>query len=160
MMPIGLGTGYTAVTQDEIKKLLEAQFGYMELVKESVGNGPAVYYQLPEFRGRIGFISALSRKFCRSCNRIRVKADGTLKLCLNYEGHINLKQEMRNGIDDNELQQLLQDCIYMKPKCHDFPSRAWPTAENGVPGIFGKGDSPEARVKGILQETQIGRAHV
>ncbi|MCI9633477.1 GTP 3',8-cyclase MoaA [Schaedlerella arabinosiphila] len=160
MMPIGLGSGYTAVTQDEIKKLLEAQFGYMELVKESVGNGPAVYYQLPEFRGKIGFISALSRKFCRSCNRIRVKADGTLKLCLNYEGHINLKQEMRNGIDDRELQQLLQDCIYMKPKCHDFPSRAWPTAENGVPGIFGNGNSPEERVKGILQEThnmaQIG----
>ncbi len=154
IMPIGLGKEYTPVTQDEIKKILEAQFGYMEPVKEILGNGPAIYYQLPEFREKIGFISALSRKFCRSCNRIRVQADGTLKLCLNYEGHINFRDEMRNGIDDGELQQLLKDCIYMKPKCHNFPSRGWPSAENGA-GVFARGDSPEERVKALLQESRF-----
>lgn len=159
IMPIGMGKKYTAITQEEIKKILEAQFGYMEPVKETMGNGPAVYYQFPEFRGKIGFISALSRKFCRSCNRIRVQADGTLKLCLNYEGQINFRQEMRNGIDDEELELLLKDCIYMKPKCHEFPSRGWPAAENGA-GVFGKEDTAENRVKELQQESafmaQIG----
>lgn len=154
MMPIGKGKEYTAITQDEIKVILEAQFGYMEPVKEDIGNGPAVYYQFSEFRGKIGFISALSRKFCRSCNRIRIQADGTLKLCLNYEGHMNLKQEMRNGIDDEELELLLKDCIYMKPKCHDFPNRAWPATEGGA-DVFGKGDTPDERVKEIIQETRF-----
>ena len=145
---------YKAVTQDEIKKILEAQFGYMEPVKEAAGNGPAVYYQFPEFRGKVGFISPLSRKFCRSCNRIRVLADGTLKLCLNYEGHMNLKQEMRSGIDDQELEKLLKDCIYMKPKCHDFPSRSWPATEDGA-NVFGKGDTVEERVKNMIREPRF-----
>ncbi len=154
MMPVGMGKQYKAVTQDEIKKILEAQFGYMEPVKEAAGNGPAVYYQFPEFRGKVGFISPLSRKFCRSCNRIRVLADGTLKLCLNYEGHMNLKQEMRSGIDDQELEKLLKDCIYMKPKCHDFPSRSWPATEDGA-NVFGKGDTVEERVKNMIREPRF-----
>ena len=120
MMPIGMGTGYARILQDEIKELLEDRFGTMELVDEILGNGPAGYYKIEDFKGRIGFISAVSHEFCESCNRIRLTADGILKPCLNFESRINLKQEMRSGISDSDLEHLLKEVIYTKPRCHAF----------------------------------------
>ena len=120
MMPIGMGTGYARILQDEIKELLEDRFGTMELVDEILGNGPAGYYKIADFKGRIGFISAVSHEFCESCNRIRLTADGILKPCLNFESRVNLKEEMRSGMTDEELERLLKNVIYHKPRCHAF----------------------------------------
>lgn len=129
MMPVGQGAEYGAVTQDEIRTILRQAYGEMQPVRglsesESVrrlcGNGPAQYYTLPDFAGAIGFISAISHKFCDTCNRVRLTADGILKPCLAYEGHVNLKQRMREGATDRELEQLLRESIYAKPRCHEF----------------------------------------
>ncbi len=120
MMPIGMGSGYTRILQDEIKDILERQLGVMEPVDEILGNGPARYFRIADFKGRIGFISAVSHEFCETCNRIRLTADGILKPCLNYESHINLKQGMRSGMTDEELESLVRDVIYSKPRCHAF----------------------------------------
>lgn len=120
MMPIGMGVEKAGIYQDEIRKGLESRYGTMLPIEEMLGNGPAKYYQIPGFQGKIGFISAISHEFCEGCNRVRLTADGILKPCLNYESHINLKQEMRNGIDDWELEKILKDAIYAKPRCHSF----------------------------------------
>ncbi len=120
MMPIGMGVEQAGIFQDEIKARLSERYGTMIPVNENLGNGPASYYQLPGFQGRVGFISAVSHEFCDTCNRIRLTADGILKSCLNYESQINIKEKMRNGIADQELEKILRDAIYRKPKCHAF----------------------------------------
>lgn len=56
----------------------------MKYIKKGVGNGPAEYIRFHNFDGRIGFISALSHKFCYKCNRIRLTSEGFLKPCLQY----------------------------------------------------------------------------
>ena len=38
-------------------------------------------YKVPGFAGQIGFITSMSDNFCGSCNRIRMTADGNLKVC-------------------------------------------------------------------------------
>ncbi|XP_077586665.1 molybdenum cofactor biosynthesis protein 1 isoform X3 [Stigmatopora nigra] len=37
-------------------------------------------FKVPGFRGRLGFITSMSEHFCGSCNRLRVTADGNLKV--------------------------------------------------------------------------------
>ena len=46
------------------------------------GHGPARYWRVPGARGTIGFIAGVSEHFCRTCNRLRLTADGRLKNCL------------------------------------------------------------------------------
>ena len=120
MMPIGKGREYQGISQKEVEEMLESVYGEMTSVSEAMGNGPAKYYNLPGFQGKIGFISAISHEFCRNCNRIRLTADGILKPCLNYESHVDLRKAMRNAISDRELEQLVRKSIYEKPKCHGF----------------------------------------
>lgn len=40
------------------------------------------WYRVPNWKGRVGFITSMSSHFCGSCNRLRITADGKLKLCL------------------------------------------------------------------------------
>ena len=37
-------------------------------------------YKVPGFVGQIGFITSMSEHFCSSCNRLRLTADGNLKV--------------------------------------------------------------------------------
>ena len=37
-------------------------------------------YQVPGYKGHVGFITSMSEHFCGSCNRLRLTADGNLKV--------------------------------------------------------------------------------
>jgi cyclic pyranopterin phosphate synthase len=84
------------------------------------GNGPAEYYDFPGFKGSVGFISALSKAFCDSCNRVRLTADGVLKPCLCYSEGLNLKSLLRGGVSDEELRKAIEEAILSKPLQHSF----------------------------------------
>jgi cyclic pyranopterin phosphate synthase len=45
-------------------------------------------YQVPGFAGNIGFIASMSNHFCSSCNRLRITADGNLKV--GVKGHTEI----------------------------------------------------------------------
>jgi cyclic pyranopterin phosphate synthase len=84
------------------------------------GGGPAKYYTLPGMSGRIGFISPISEHFCSECNRIRLTADGKIKPCLLDNTEYDLKQQMRQGIDDEALAVVLLQAVRLKPMGHDL----------------------------------------
>lgn len=44
-------------------------------------NDTARSFRLPSHRGSIGFISSMSDHFCGTCNRLRLTADGQIKVC-------------------------------------------------------------------------------
>ncbi|EGG13030.1 uncharacterized protein MELLADRAFT_114913 [Melampsora larici-populina 98AG31] len=52
------------------------------LTLETDVNDTTKHYQVPGFKGQIGFISSMSDHFCGGCNRLRLGADGKLKVCL------------------------------------------------------------------------------
>ena len=87
---------------------------------EKLGSGPAHYIEIDGFEGKIGFISAISHKFCSGCNRVRMTADGFLKPCLQYETGMDLRTLLRNGVSDAELKAQIEMTITQKPKCHHF----------------------------------------
>lgn len=75
---------------------------------------------MPGFAARIGFISAVSHKFCDRCNRIRLTSEGKLRLCLQSQNGMDLKAHLRKGCTDEELLELLIEGIRQKPKEHHF----------------------------------------
>lgn len=123
VMPIGSGTQFETVTEDDIKKVIEKNFGKLTLYSEKRGNGPSVHYSLDGFKGKIGFISAVSHKFCDKCNRVRLTADGHLKACLQFEAGVDLMPCLRGGSTDAELLQVLMEGIANKPQSHRFDDK-------------------------------------
>lgn len=119
VMPIGMGCQFEAVGEQQVREVLERNFGRLTLYPEARGNGPSVYYSLEGFQGKIGFISAVSHKFCDSCNRVRLTADGYLKTCLQYDTGVMLRPYLREW-DEETLFHALQDGILAKPKGHHF----------------------------------------
>lgn len=120
MMPIGLGSGYDLCSENTVIEILTKKFGVMEPVNEILGNGPCHYYKIAGFLGKIGFISAVTHKFCSECNRIRLTAAGYLKTCLQYDTGVDLKALLRSGANDDILQTAIKDAVHNKPVSHHF----------------------------------------
>ncbi len=120
LMPLGIAAGYRGIRQRQIMRTLTQAYGPLSSCSFEAGNGPARYFSLPGFSGRIGFIDAIGHKFCRSCNRVRLTADGFLKLCLQYCNGLALLPLLRSGLAEDEVRQLIQKQIYIKPREHHF----------------------------------------
>lgn len=120
MMPIGLGREFTFTSETDVMRELEQTYGTLIPFNEPLGNGPCRYYSIPGFQGKIGFISAMSHKFCDHCNRVRLTADGKLKTCLQYDTGVSLREALRGGKSDNELQEIILQALENKPREHHF----------------------------------------
>ncbi|MGB8455514.1 MAG: GTP 3',8-cyclase MoaA [Anaerocolumna sp.] len=129
MMPIGLGKGYQLIPYQKVKEKLEASYGDSVISTDKHGNGPAIYYDFEGLKGSIGFITAMSNEFCGDCNRIRLTAEGELKLCLHYNEGIFLKPYLRNQISMDKLQFIMEEAIRQKPAHHCFHDRTVQDAE-------------------------------
>jgi cyclic pyranopterin phosphate synthase len=120
LMPIGLGKDMNGVSEEEIKGIIQAKFGELTPFNKSLGNGPSYYYSLENFKGKIGFISAVNHKFCDKCNRVRLTSNGFLKSCLQYDKGENLKNLINSGKSQEELIKVIRNTIYNKPKENKF----------------------------------------
>ena len=121
MMPIGYGSSFTGMSQEKIVSLLEEKFGTLIPYEgEPLGNGPCKYYTVDGFQGKIGFISAISHKFCSKCNRIRLTSQGYLKTCLQYTAGRDLRAVLRNDGTDEELKEIIKAALSEKPDGHHF----------------------------------------
>jgi len=91
--------------------------------KKRVGGGPATIYRIKGALGSIGFISAVSKPFCKTCNRLRLTSDGKLRSCLLSGGDVDVKGILRSSnLDEKEMQYKLTDAFIratdMKPVVH------------------------------------------
>lgn len=123
LMPLGCGRMFQGIASEEILARLEKAYGKGVEVSSPAGSGPARYVQFNGFKGKIGFISPISHKFCSECNRIRLTAEGRLKLCLHYNAGIELKPLLRGGADDDTIREAVLKAVREKPAAHDFGSR-------------------------------------
>lgn len=105
------------ISSVEIKQIIDKHFNLLS-IEDSYSNGPSVDYKIGGYKGKIGFISPLSEKFCGSCNRLRLTSDGHLLPCLMSNIEIDIKFAMRNGATDKELMNIMQNAIIKKPEGH------------------------------------------
>ncbi|MBI5199160.1 MAG: GTP 3',8-cyclase MoaA [Nitrospirae bacterium] len=110
------------ISTEEIKNRIRV-LGDLKPVNSDRQAGPAENYRLPKALGVIGFISPLSNHFCSTCNRLRLTSDGKLRPCLFSESEIDLKNPIRNGCDDDEIERLLCLAVQIKPQGHRITER-------------------------------------
>lgn len=141
MMPVGYGKKYVGRSNEELRETLEAVCGKAECMTNReelsrMGSGPAVYYQFSDLKVPVGFISAIHGKFCDTCNRVRLTAEGYLKLCLCYDEGEDLRRVLREGEKEN-LRTILEQTIFRKPAAHCFEHPAEMTETHEMVKIGG-----------------------
>ncbi len=60
-------------------------------------------FSIPGKNGRIGLIEGRSRRFCSTCNKVRITPVGMLKACLYDNGVLDLREMLRSGASDAEI---------------------------------------------------------
>lgn len=100
----------------EMKSLIEKEFVLEAL--ESEKSAVAKDFQLKGYQGSVSFISSMSDSFCSACNRMRLTADGSIKSCLFYDAEVNLKEKLRQGCSDEELEEMILYALQQKPEAH------------------------------------------
>jgi cyclic pyranopterin phosphate synthase len=113
------GSGYL-VDNAIVRQRIESELGPMSPVRREMeaGVGPANVFELPGARGRIGFISAMSKPFCETCNRLRLTATGELRSCLFDGGEVSVLPALRPSPDPAAIIDLMRRCVAMKPQTH------------------------------------------
>lgn len=74
--------GSQMLSGEEIRRIIEAEFGTLSLLPNTDAAQPARDYQFADGSGVVGFIDSVSTPFCSTCNRIRLTADGKIQNCL------------------------------------------------------------------------------
>lgn len=141
MMPVGYGKKYVGRSNEELRETLEAVCGNAECMTNReelsrMSSGPAVYYQFSDLKVPVGFISAIHGKFCDTCNRVRLTAEGYLKLCLCYDEGEDLRRVLREGEKEN-LRTIMEQTIFRKPAAHCFEHPAEMTETHEMVKIGG-----------------------
>jgi cyclic pyranopterin phosphate synthase len=120
LMPVGEMRELTwdhVVPADEIVSRIAALGDLTPSDGPARGNGPAVYYRLAGAPGSVGVISPLTHKYCASCNRVRLTADGHLRTCLFGDHMVDLRTPLRAGVP---LAPSFRAALAAKPLEHDL----------------------------------------
>ena len=105
------------VTSAETRARIEAVYGPLEQLDAPLSD-PARVYRIPGAKGTIGFISPVSEPFCAFCNRIRLTADGKLRLCLLRADEVDIRELVRSGASDEALMERIRAAVWRKPWGH------------------------------------------
>ncbi|MBK5241250.1 GTP 3',8-cyclase MoaA [Clostridium sp.] len=113
LMPIGEGAKMYEENKLSFMELLAVHPELTQIQTEK--SSTAELYKLEGAKGKIGFISPVSCKFCSDCNKIRLTSTGTIKPCLHSKEEINLRKYLN---DEVGLNAALKSAIYNKPLEH------------------------------------------
>ncbi|KAI0094457.1 molybdenum cofactor biosynthesis prote [Irpex rosettiformis] len=114
-------------------------------------NDTARNYFIPGHKGSLGFISSMSDHFCGSCNRLRLTADGKIKVCLFDPKEISLRDLIRGGATDGELLQTIGLAVHGKQEKHAGMEDIDTVTNRPMILIGGTHDAPGSRLTHVDQ---------
>lgn len=110
-MDVGSTNGWKmndVITKKEIYEQLNEHY-LLEPVDPDYFGEVAKRYRYKGSNVDVGFITSVSESFCSSCTRSRLSANGQLFTCLfNGNGH-DIRDFMRSGVSDSEIEQRITD---------------------------------------------------
>ena len=104
------------LTGEELREIIHAAHPLVELPREP--SATARVFRFADGRGEIGFINPVSEPFCSDCNRIRLTADGRLRTCLFSIHETDLRDPLRDGADDDDLEAIVREAVWQKELKH------------------------------------------
>jgi cyclic pyranopterin phosphate synthase len=124
MMPFGEVSDFQlshVVSFREIRQNVEKVFGPLEEATYDFVD-PSRPFRIPGATGTLGFISSVTEPFCQGCGRVRLTADGKLRLCLLRDEEVDLLSPLRSGADFDEIRALMKEGAFHKPWGHGLAS--------------------------------------
>jgi cyclic pyranopterin phosphate synthase len=137
-MPLDADRAWTSdkvLPNAEIRELIDAVYPL-----ESVGrdrHGTSRRWRFADGQGEIGFISPVSEPFCGDCNRIRLTAEGMLRTCLFSLHETDLREPLRAGASDSELEAIVRDAVWRKELKHHIGDEGFRQPERSMSRIGG-----------------------
>jgi len=122
---------------EEIREILEAEFGPLVPVECEDPSQTAVNYEFADSIGRIGFISPVTQPFCHNCNRLRITAEGKIRNCLFSTYEWDVRGLLRNGASDEEIADAVCAAIQAKKRGHGIDSNEFVKPERAMYQIGG-----------------------
>ncbi|HET8678775.1 MAG TPA: GTP 3',8-cyclase MoaA [bacterium] len=113
------------VTSEETRARVEGALGHLTAL-DLTGDAPARTYRLPGAAGTLGFISSVSEPFCAKCGRLRLTADGRLRLCLLRDDEADLLTPLRAGASRDEMKKRFRAAAYRRPFGHALAEKLYP----------------------------------
>jgi len=107
---------------EEVRQVLEAEFGSLEPISRDDPSQPAVDFRFADGSGNIGFINPVSQPFCGACNRLRLTAEGQLRNCLFSMVEWDVRALLRGGASEEEIAELLLASVAAKKAGHGIDS--------------------------------------
>jgi cyclic pyranopterin phosphate synthase len=104
----------------ELLELLEREIAPLAPAGDYDPRSPAMDFVYADGGGRVGLIASVSRPFCRSCNRVRLTADGKLRNCLFALDETDVKPLLRDHPDDTALAELIRRNVWSKWEGHEI----------------------------------------
>lgn len=105
------------VSYSEMLQIIREKYPEFRRIADAP-NDTSKGFKVDGFKGQVGFITSMSENFCGSCNRLRMTADGNLKVCLFGNTEISLRDSLRQGIPDDELKHLIEAAVKRKKPRH------------------------------------------
>jgi cyclic pyranopterin phosphate synthase len=118
-MPLDADHAWTpdaVLTGDELRSMIHAVHPLEEVDREP--SATARVFRFTDGRGEIGFVNPVSEPFCADCNRIRLTAEGELRTCLFSLHETDLRDPLRSGASDEELEALIREAVWRKELKH------------------------------------------
>ncbi len=100
----------------EMRRQLENSFRLIPLHTER--SAVAKEFAVDGAQVRVGFITSMTDDFCGGCNRLRLTADGRIKVCLFASSGPSLRDAMRDGATDDDLEQIIHTALDGKWAAH------------------------------------------
>ncbi|GBG83060.1 hypothetical protein CBR_g36677 [Chara braunii] len=75
-------------------------------------------FQVEGFKGSVSFITSMTDNFCSGCNRVRLMADGNLKVCLFGPAEVSLRDAVRSSIPDEGIRHIIGCAVKRKKASH------------------------------------------
>ncbi|THF83739.1 GTP 3',8-cyclase MoaA [Cohnella fermenti] len=94
------------------------------------GSGPSENWRIRGGIGTFGLIHPISEHFCKSCNRLRLTADGNIKPCLYWMDELNVRPALG---DRDEIRRLFLRAMDIKPENHEMAALLAGEAQSHVP---------------------------
>ena len=123
------------LTGKEIQAEVEAHHELIPLPREP--SSTARVFRFAEGRGEIGFVNPVSEPFCSDCNRIRLTSDGKLRTCLFSLTETNLRDPMREGASNAELERMIREAVWRKELKHRINEPGFVQPERTMSAIGG-----------------------
>ena len=120
-----------------IRRTLEAEFGPLLPVAPPHPSQPATDFVYADGGGRIGLIQPISQPFCGDCDRLRLTAEGQVRNCLFSTKEWDARKLLRGGGSDDEIADLVRDCVWAKAPAHGIGSDEFVRPERAMYQIGG-----------------------